>query len=355
MSQWAVVAACGPTDEEIVRVADLLESVFHHEPQTRYAAIIDSGDDDRQLQKRFAHPDTCELVAIRNRKAGWAGGQWGPLCVGILAAYEWIARQTDADFVMKFDSDALVIAPFARQIESAMLAHPNAAIFGSYKVDCNGNARGFNGWAGFTDRLQKLALFQYEPKRFGRRFPVAIWGRPAGMRRHVMDATRSGKYEPGEHVSGGAYAATRTLLDRMLERNYLAERHCWADSAMSEDVMMGIYARACGLDIAGFAAEGETFGVKLVGLPDTPPRLLERGYSVIHSVKNDPLFSEEQIRAFYREHRLTGVVPTLESPAAHPAAAAAAGPAPVGGAPLANEPVADTHAEEDLDELALGF
>src|SRR4029079_11824451 len=85
---------------------------------------------------------------------------------GILGAYEWVATQTDADFVVKFDSDALVIAPFARQIDSAMLAQPNAAIFGAYKIDCNGNPRGFNGWGGFTNRLQKLALFQYEPKRF---------------------------------------------------------------------------------------------------------------------------------------------------------------------------------------------
>jgi hypothetical protein len=349
MSQWAVVAACGPTDDEIRRVGDLLDSVFHHQPQTRYAAIIDSGDDDRELQKRLPHPDTCNLVAIRNRKSGWAGGQWGPLCVGILGAYEWIATQTDADFVMKFDSDALVIAPFARQMDAAMLAHPNAGIFGAYKVDCNGNPRGFNGWAGFTTRLQKLALFQYEPERFGRRFPVAIWGRPAGMRRHISDAMRAG-YEAGEHVSGGAYAATRTLLDRMFEKKYLAERHCWADSAMSEDVMMGIYARACGLTIEGCAADGETFGVKHVGLPDTPQRLLERGYSVIHSLKNDTRFTEDQIRAFYREHRLTGVMPALE-PAAVPALAST----PASIAPTRPAKVAPGIDVEDADELALGF
>jgi hypothetical protein len=168
------------------------------------------------------------------------------------------------------------------------------------------------------------------------------------MRRHISDAMRAG-YEAGEHVSGGAYAATRTLLDRMFEKKYLAERHCWADSAMSEDVMMGIYARACGLTIEGLAADGETFGVKHVGLPDTPQRLLERGYSVIHSLKNDARFTEDQIREFYREHRLTGVIPTLEPAAAAPAST------PASVAPTRPAQVAPDIDVEDADELALGF
>ncbi len=66
----------------------------------------------------------------------------------------------------------------------------------------------------------------------------------------------------------------------------------------------------------GHAADGDAFGVKHVGLPDTPQRLLDRGYSVIHSVKSDARVGEEEIRAFYRQRR-----------AADPAGAGAAGAA----------------------------
>jgi hypothetical protein len=350
---WAVVAACGPTDQEIVRVGDLLESVFCHEPKTAWVAVIDSADDDRKLAQQFKVPAGTTIVGIRNPKSGWADGQWGPLCVGILAAYDWVARETDAEFVAKFDSDALVIAPFAEQIRHAMRVAPTAAVFGSYKIDCNGNRRDITGMAALMRRLHKFALLDYQPKRFGRRFPLAIVGRPAGMRRHIGAALRNG-YEFGEHVSGGAYAATRELLDRMLQRRFLAERHVWANSQVSEDVMISMYARACGLSIAGYAADGEAFGVKHVGLPDTPDQLLRRGYSIIHSVKSDPHFTEEQIRAFYRQERLTPGGARLPSPAPH------AEPAPRPAALLVAANKADTSPVhdadlEDLDDAAFGF
>jgi hypothetical protein len=351
-TNWGIVAACGPTDREIERVGDLLDSVFHYEPATRWVAIIDSGDEDRRLAERFKTPPGTTLVGIRNPKSGWAGGQWGPLCVGVLAAYEWIARHTDAKFVVKFDSDALVIAPFASKILHAMTASPDAAIFGSYRVNCNGQRRDWNGMAGLVRRLHQFALLEYEPQRFGRRFPLALCGRPAGMRRHIGHALRNG-YEFGEHVSGGAYAATRELLDRMLAKGYLAARHVWADSQMSEDVMIGIYARACGLSIAGHANDGDVFGVKHIGLPDSPERLIERGYSIVHSVKSDPSFSEADIRAFMKQRRLDPArVTPLEKTPSTPAAAEAATPGRL--RPTAQRPN-DNVDVDDIDELALGL
>ena len=299
---WAVVAACGPTDEEIQRVGELLESVFHYEPTTRWVAVIDSGDQDRNLANHFPKPPGTSMVSIRNPKPGRASGQWGGLCVGVLAAYSWIVRETDAHFVVKFDSDALVIAPFADQIHWALREHPHAGVFGSYLRDSNGYLRDYRGMGGLMRRLHRWALFEYEPNRFGRRFPLAVTGRPAVLRRHIGRAVRNG-YHFGEHCQGGAYAASRELLNRMERWGYLDERLAWADTEMSEDVMIGMYALAVGLGMAGFAATGEAFGVKHVGLPDTPERLVERGYSIIHSVKNDPRASEEEIRTYYRARR----------------------------------------------------
>ena len=301
-NSWAVVVACGPGDQEIDRVADVLDSTFCFEPGTRWAVIIDSAEQDRKLAGRFAHPEGTILTAVRNPKSGRADGQWGPLCAGVLGAYEWIVKNTDAKFVVKYDSDALTIAPFAEQLGRAILAHPEAGIFGSYKFDCYGNYRGVGNMKGLVRRLHKFALFENQPARFGRRFPFALFGRPAGMRRHIGHALDNG-YELGEHASGGAYGVSRELLDRMAKRGYFKERFVWSDSQMSEDVMMGIYCRACDLNLAGHAANGDAFGVKHVGLPDTPERLLERGYSIIHSVKNDGRFTEDQIRAFFRGKR----------------------------------------------------
>ena len=180
IGSWAVVVACGPDEREPARVADWLDSVFRHEPATRWVAVIDSSDEDRHLAEKFTVPAGATLVAIRNPKYGWADGQWGPLCVGILAAYEWIATSTDAHFVAKCDSDSLVIAPFAEKIERAMREHPDAGLFGVYKFDCNGIPRDLGNMRGLVRRLRQFALFEYDPKRFGRRFPLGVVGQAGG-------------------------------------------------------------------------------------------------------------------------------------------------------------------------------
>ena len=41
-----------------------------------------------------------------------------------------------------------------------------------------------------------------------------------------------------------------------------------------EDVMVGIYTRAVGLDFLSFVADGDVFGVRYQGLPDTLPRIV---------------------------------------------------------------------------------
>ena len=306
MPSWAIVVPCGRTEQEIERVTDVLDGLFHYEPDTRWVVVVDSCDEDRRLADRFDAPAGTTLVSVRNPTVGRAKGVWGGLCAGMLLAFRWVARNTDAEFVVKLDSDALVIDSFAEPIRRALADHPTAGAFGAYLRDPNGVSRGYEGMAALVRRLHRLALLEYEPKRFGRRFPLAIWGRPAAMRRHIDDAVRNG-YPYGQHVSGGAYAVRRAMLDRMRDLGYLNDPTVWADTEMSEDVMVGMYAWACGFGLAGLAADGEVFGVKHVGLPDTPERLVGRGFRIIHSVKNDPRATEEEIREYFRARRSSAV------------------------------------------------
>jgi hypothetical protein len=67
--------------------------------------------------------------------------------------------------------------------------------------------------------------------------------------------------------------------------------------------MMGLYARAVGLDIADFNAAGEPFGIQFQGLPYSPDTMVARGYSLIHSVKDHGGVREEDTRRFFRSLR----------------------------------------------------
>jgi hypothetical protein len=77
----------------------------------------------------------------------------------------------------------------------------------------------------------------------------------------------------------------------------------WRDTALGEDVLIPMLTRAIGMNLLDHCFDGEVFGVRYKGLPDTPAQLIARGFSIIHSVKNDPNFSEGQIREYFRSAR----------------------------------------------------
>jgi hypothetical protein len=110
-------------------------------------------------------------------------------------------------------------------------------------------------------------------------------------------------YTLGESVQGGAYAISTRALGKLAENGFLNDPLLWLDTALVEDVMMSMLVMAAGMQLFGYAADGEVFGVVHKGLADMPERLLERGYGVIHSVRNDARWSEQEVRDFFRTAR----------------------------------------------------
>jgi len=125
-------------------------------------------------------------------------------------------------------------------------------------------------------------------------------------------------YEPGEHCLGAACAISGEMLRRMAALGCLDDPLLWRRTLCPDDVMMGIYTRAVGLRSISLTADGEPFGLKYIGLADTPVRLLQRGFSLIHSVKNDPLVPEATIRRFYRARRIERRAPANAPSAQQP-------------------------------------
>ena len=70
-----------------------------------------------------------------------------------------------------------------------------------------------------------------------------------------------------------------------------------------EELMMHMYARAAGFRLKNYVAPGEVFGIRLTGLPFDLQGLIDRRYSIIHSVKNDARYSEAGVREFFRVQR----------------------------------------------------
>jgi hypothetical protein len=101
----------------------------------------------------------------------------------------------------------------------------------------------------------------------------------------------------GEHALGCAVAIPPTLDAMHPDLDYPC---FFIGTGLCNNPVVGILVRRAGFRIANDTAEGGTSAVKWSGLPDSPQRLLERGYSIVHSVKNDKTLSEAEIRAYYK-------------------------------------------------------
>ena len=298
----AVLVLVGPTDQEVDRAEDTLESLWAYEPAVGWCVLVDDSVDDRRLSRRVRCPPTAEVVSIPNPRRGRGNGLLGGTCAGVLSALSWIHAHADPQFCLKLDTDALVIAPFVDKIARAFEAAPGTGMLGSYDMTCNGARRSFVRWGRRVAKLgAPLAVWRKPPRRL-RHVQVNLWGRRAIVRRHIQAALAQG-YERGTHCLGGAYAVRAEMLRRMAARGYLEDPLLWLDSACGEDVMMGIYTRAVGLSSMNLVGRDEPFGIEHRGLVDSPVNLVARGFSLIHSVKNDPTFSEEEIRAFFSARR----------------------------------------------------
>lgn len=306
MVKFAVILPVGPGPHELDRTADLLDSFRVHEPNVSWFVFIDDTEQDRQLAQIFQFPPTCQAVSLMNPRQGRGVGYRGGLCAAVLTALRWIHQQTDASFALKVDTDTLVIAPFADKIQGAIESLPEVGMLGAYDKTPNGAPRESPTWQRIFKKLSSPIARWSKPGRMmtNKPYHLALWGKSAKIRQHIQAALAQG-YRFGEHCQGGAYAISAEMIKRMAAGGYLDDPLLWLHAPSGDDPMLGMYTRAVGLKMYNLVDRDQPFGIKFIGLAGTPEELLNRGYSLIHSVKDDPDFSEEAIRNFYQKNRAT--------------------------------------------------
>jgi hypothetical protein len=299
---FAALVAVGPDEQELARTADLLASIAAYEPARPFWFVMVDDAAGRDLCGAFAFPPNCTPASVPHprqlepQRAARARKGKG-LCAAIRQGLRWIADNASAArFTLKLDTDALVVAPFAEKIEHVFVAHPDVGMIGAYDRTPNGEPRDISNNAANIEGLYRGdGLLRKLKTRFGS-------DEQATISRHIGEALKHG-YRFGEHCLGGAYAISAELPRRMREGGYLDDPGLWLPIDCPEDVMVGLYTKCVALRHMNCVGDGEVFGVRHRGLADTPQRLVERGYSVIHAVKNDPNFPEPEIRALFQHRR----------------------------------------------------
>lgn len=300
--EFATVIPVGPSEEDQRRTADLLESLLAYEPYAPLVVLVDDALEDRGLARRYRVPESCLLASVHNPRQGRGVGPTSGLAAGLMVAMKWIQRHAAVRFVLKLDTDALVIGPFAEAIARVFAERPEVGMVGLYDTNCDGSPRDQGSFRSMLRRLRMPLALWRRPIRRWRHLTCHLWGRAAVARRQIRRALAAG-YPAADFILGGAYAISHDALGRMIGEGYLDDPLLWLDTNFSEDVMFSMYVCAVRRQLLGMAAPGEPFGVQHYGLPFPPEELVAHGYSLIHSLKGDPVRSEAEIREFFRQRR----------------------------------------------------
>jgi hypothetical protein len=293
---FAVLIPVGPSELELKRLADLLDSLVAYEDcDDLHLILIDDSPSPRGLA------DFASIASTVVRTALWEGDKppdpYSAMIAGTIDGLR-VAAELNVDFALKLDTDALIIGPFSASLRE-LFKSPELGLVGSYDVTCMGSSRvpSFRAWA---RRLGRVGL----PWTIMIRPPI-LWRKPQTRTQRQLAsgiyarAKANSSYVPGGSCLGGAYAVS----PRLLRHTELLDWRLWTRTQLGEDVIVGVIAGAAGFTMHSAVGYGEPFGLSHLGLPAPPHQLLKQRHSIIHSLKSHGGSDEKDLRELFREYR----------------------------------------------------
>ncbi|MBW0001641.1 MAG: hypothetical protein JO015_21300 [Verrucomicrobia bacterium] len=300
-ARFAVILPVGPATEEIVRARDLLDSLQAYEAGNFTLVLVDdhagARDLDREIAGEADYPRVVTTNPRRGRGSGWGSGA----AAGTLAALQTVVGlPDDHDFVVKLDTDSLVIDAFSERVLEAFQRRREMGIMGAYQFSPASDRESSSAPA-LEKLLRQWAVWRRTPLG-GTALQVGFLGRYGRIRNVIRRALLNG-YRLGEHCSGGGYAMSMRAVRALETEGLLDDPLLWLKTPLGEDTVLSLCVQAVGFCIQQNEAEREVFGVKHLGLLAAPEELGRRGYAIIHSVKDHKEYREGQTRAYFRQMR----------------------------------------------------
>lgn len=306
MSNFATMIFVGPGEEQTFQLREVLDSLLYYEPDVAKVILIDdasSQDFDSLIPEKLQ----LRTVILENPRRGRSYWREGGQCVALCAGLKHLAQNVDFDFLVRLDTDALVINPFADRIRDKYKAHENAGLLGTWDQYPFNAARRLPHSA--THHILEPVL-----EKASRRF--AVWRHSDWptriqsvfsaddrlVRRLILTAQQRG-YQLGYYHQGGAYSVRSDVIRAVDAAGFLSES-AYLYQLFSEDVLMTLFCFAAEHQPVNFNDPGDVFSVQSLGIGASPETLVEHNYAILHTYKNDEKFSQQEIIEFFRRRRV---------------------------------------------------
>lgn len=316
---FAVVMLIGPGAKEAERARDVVESLVAYEQESFTLFLVDDVPSGRPLVEEIAPQIKERTVYLKNPRNGKGSGWCAGTTAGFFTALQRVS-DLPIEFALKIDTDSLIIGEFSEKVAARFRTLPNIGILGAYQYS-PARMKDRSSSPALEKLLRQVTIWRRTPLG-GPALQLALFGKYRRIRDIIRKAILNG-YRLGEHCSGGGLAVSASCVRAMRDAGLFEDPTMWLRTPLGEDTVVALCAASVEFGIQSFEGKGDPFACKHIGLPDTPERLAEAGYGVIHSVKDHGSQREDAIRSYFRQRRLnlasdTGGIPATPQSAARP-------------------------------------
>jgi hypothetical protein len=292
----ALFIPVGPGPLEIKRLRDLLESIKAVEPALQDLLLIDDASRPRDLDKLAQDKGFQSITVFPGPRRPYFQRGFSSLTSMSLHALSWFVESTTAQALVKMDTDALAIKPFAQRILMFHSQFPEFGIVGDTDRTANGEIL----------RYAHVLYSSVQRRwRWGLRTTVNNFMRNSfktGRQRNLIKKAYANGYTAGELCQGGTYSISRICALKMVDCGLLTDHNLWCftDLGWSEDILMTAY---CYITEMKHCVDQDIICSTYKKLRYPPEELQVLPFALIHSVKDSETQSESRIRGFFKEQR----------------------------------------------------
>lgn len=281
-------------DKDIPELHDTIESINYYTKERHKIICINDCQKNENKTNLEQKINSAPIINFLPRyDPNWPRNAYGPLFCKLFQAMEYAVKQFRFDFLVKLDTDALIVgSKLFEQIARYFEDHsPDIGQIGSYRIRADGKKR--TRWRWFL----YLLFTVYFKSQLSRN--SLIWS-------ECLAKAKKNGYRLGESMLGGAYIykyecirkiiALYPYLDIEKDKLYLTK--------IGEDVIFSLLTFASGYKIGDFAGPNDPMAIAHKSLPIDKEEIVKQKKQIIHSIREGTNGeSEESLRAFFKNYR----------------------------------------------------